>query len=199
MTALSFLKTTNIPKLHSKYHFFRHDCTFYSFPQNYGILMDEKEPAWTHSQISFFPHACTFYSSHLTTWSLKPINDYPIGLKKLEGESAKCHKSKSPNKSIFGGRYVAWSNSSWAEICVKFCDIITERESDTAKMTPRFDPHMLRLLRQLPTCFSEIQNTTSFSNHKKIIKNTSRSSEMPNTTISLINKKPSRIPCHSKK
>ena len=42
MTALSFLKTTNIPKLHSKYHFFRHDCTFYSFPQNYGILMAEK-------------------------------------------------------------------------------------------------------------------------------------------------------------
>ena len=96
-------------------------------------------------------------------------------------------------------RYVAWPKSSWAEICVKFCDIITERESGTAKMTPRFDPHMLRLLRQLPTCFSEIQNTTSFSNHKKIIKNTSRSSEMPNTTISLINKKPSRIPCHSKK
>ena len=54
--------------------------------------MAEKEQGWTHSQI-YFPPALHFYSSHLTTWSLNPINDFPIGLKKVGNQQNAIYRS----------------------------------------------------------------------------------------------------------
>ena len=54
--------------------------------------MAEKEQGWTHSQISFLLRL-HFYSSHLTTWSLNPINDYPIGLKKVGNQQNAIYRS----------------------------------------------------------------------------------------------------------